>query len=427
LENLFLTLLSLTIFAATLALVFVKPLKLGIGVWAMAGALVSLLLGISTLHSIIVVWNIIWNATFTFVAIIIITLIFDEAGFFEFIAVKLSLLCGGNTYKLFISIMLLTSVVSALFANDGAAMVMTPIVVAITRAAGFDSRGTLAFVMSVGFIADTGSIPLVTSNLVNIVTAGYFHLSFAAYFIQMAVPDAISVLSSIFFLFLLYRGKMGRIYSTKNIPDARMAVKDRRIFRIAFPATILMIASYVLGSAMGLPVSFIAILFCLAIILLARKSNTIKVAHIVRYAPWQIVFFSLGMYIIVYGVSTEGTGAILSNVVLSISHLIPPFQYLSMSFLSASLSAIMNNMPSTLVTDIAIGHSFFGERLVYSSVIGNDIGPKFTPIGSLATLLWLYTLERKESIKITALEYMRTGLILAIPVLLLTSFALLLP
>jgi len=427
LQNLFLTLLSIVIFTATLILVFLKPLKLGIGVWAMAGALVSLLLGISTLHSIIVVWNIIWNATFTFVAIIIITLIFDEAGFFEFIAVRLSLLCAGNTYRLFTSVMLLTSLVAALFANDGAAMVMTPIVVAITRAAGFDSKGTLAFVMSVGFIADTGSLPLVTSNLVNIVTAGYFHLSFAAYFLRMALPDAVSVLSSIFFLLLLYRGKMSRTYSTHSIPDARLTVRDRRIFRIALPATILMIASYALGSAEGLPVSFIAVPFCLAIIFLARKSSAINVGRVVRYAPWQIVFFSLGMYIIVYGMSTEGTGAILSDAVLSFSHLVPPFQYLSTSFLSASLSAVMNNMPSTLIVDIAIGHSMLGERFVYSAVIGNDIGPKFTPIGSLATLLWLYTLERKESIKITAFQYMRTGLLLAIPVLLLACLSLLLP
>lgn len=123
--------LALLIFALTLVMVLKKPKNIGIGYSALAGALVTVLLGISTISDIITVWNIVWNATFTFISVIIISLILDEAGFFEFIAYKIALYSKGNGKKLFIFIILLGSAISAIFANDGTALILTPIVYAI--------------------------------------------------------------------------------------------------------------------------------------------------------------------------------------------------------------------------------------------------------------------------------------------------------
>ena len=77
----------------------------------------------------------------------------------------------------------------------------------------------------------------------------------------------------------------------------------------------------------------------------------------------------------------------------------------------------MNNMPSVMIGNLALSRFTDPASLIYANVIGNDIGPKFTPIGSLATLLWLYTLDRKGGIKISAVYYMKVGFLIAILVL----------
>jgi arsenical pump membrane protein len=224
-------LLAGAIFVLTIVLVIWQPKGLGIGWSAMLGAGLALISGVVHVGDIPVVWNIVWNATATFIAVIIISLLLDESGFFEWAALHVSRWGNGRGRLLFTYIVLLGAAVAALFANDGAALILTPIVIAMLLALGFSKGTTLAFVMAAGFIADTASLPLIVSNLVNIVSADFFGLGFTEYASVMVPVDIAAIIATLVMLHLFFRKDIPPTYDLALLKAPAKAIKDLATFR----------------------------------------------------------------------------------------------------------------------------------------------------------------------------------------------------
>src|SRR5690606_1278641 len=222
---------ALLIFIVTIVLVIWQPRGLNIGWSASIGALLALAFGVVNLNDIPVVWQIVWNATATFVAIIIISLLLDEAGFFEWTALHVARWGGGHGRRLFVLIVLLGAAVSAFFANDGAALILTPIVMAMLMALGFGPAATLAFVMAAGFIADTASLALIVSNLVNIVSADFFDISFARYAAVMVPVNFVSVAATLLVLLVYFRRSIPLRYDASQLKEPKTVIRDLATFR----------------------------------------------------------------------------------------------------------------------------------------------------------------------------------------------------
>ena len=419
--------IAVLIFLATLALVIWQPRGLGIGWSAMAGALVALLAGAITLADVPVVWGIVWNATGAFVAIILISLILDEAGFFEWAALHVARWGGGNGKRLFALVVLLGAAVSSLFANDGAALILTPIVIAMLRALGYGTKATLAFVMAAGFIADTASLPLVVSNLVNIVSADFFKLGFAHYALVMVPVDLAAIAATLAALLLFFGRDIPSNYDVTQLRVPSEAIRDRATFRAGWVVLALLLAGFFLLEPLGVPVSATAAVGALVLIVIAARGSVIETRKVVRGAPWQVVIFSLGMYLVVYGLKNAGLTDHLAVALDYAAHGGVWGAAFGTGMIAALLSSIMNNMPTVLVGSLSIDATHatgaIKDAMIYANVIGCDLGPKITPIGSLATLLWLHVLAQKD-VKIGWGYYFRVGVTLTIPILLVTLAAL---
>ncbi|MFM1345883.1 arsenic transporter [Yersinia proxima] len=420
-------LLAGAIFILTIALVIWQPKGLGIGWSATLGAALALMTGVVQVVDIPVVWNIVWNATATFIAVIIISLLLDESGFFEWAALHISRWGRGRGRLLFTYIVLLGAVVAALFANDGAALILTPIVIAMLLALGFSKGSTLAFVMAAGFIADTASLPLIVSNLVNIVSADFFKLGFAKYASVMIPVDIVAIIATLIMLHLFFRKDVPATYEISRLKEPGKAIKDPATFKTGWIVLILLLAGFFVLEPLGVPVSAIAAVGAVTLFMVAKRGHIINTSKIVRNAPWQIVIFSLGMYLVVYGLRNAGLTDYLSGVLDQLAEHGLWVATFGTGFLTAFLSSIMNNMPTVLVGALSIdGSTASGtikEAMVYANVIGCDLGPKITPIGSLATLLWLHVLSQKN-MNISWGYYFRTGIIMTLPILFVTLAAL---
>ncbi|WP_269499349.1 arsenic transporter [Castellaniella sp. S9] len=415
------------IFILTLTLVIWQPKGLGIGWSASLGAVLALLVGVVNWSDIPIVWGIVWNATATFIAVIIISLLLDAAGFFEWAALHVAQWGKGRGRALFALIVLLGACVAAVFANDGAALILTPIVMAMLLALGFGPAATLAFVMAAGFIADTASLPLIVSNLVNIVSADFFDISFSRYAAVMVPVNMVSVAATLLVLYLYFRKDIPAQYAATRLKAPKSAIRDPRTFRAGWVVLILVLIGFFGLEPLGVPVSAVAAVAALILLVVAGQGRVISTHRVIREAPWQIVIFSLGMYLVVYGLRNAGLTQYLADMLTRCAEQGLWAATLGTGLIAAFLSSIMNNMPTVLVVALSIDASQAGgiikEAMVYANVIGSDLGPKITPIGSLATLLWLHVLERK-GMRISWGYYFKVGTVLTLPVLLATLAAL---
>jgi len=417
--------LASSLFLVTLIFIIWQPKGLQIGTSAVVGAVVALLLGVVDFHDVLTVTNIVWDATLSFIGIIILSMVLDEIGFFEWAAIKMAKLSGGSGNRMFVYILLLGALVAAFFANDGAALILTPILLAKMKYLKMKPLPIFAFLMAGGFIGDSASNPLIISNLTNIVTAGYFDIGFMEYLKNMFLPNLLSIIASIAVLWVYFRKDIPLKVDVALLPEASSVIKNQTMFKLSWFFLALLMVGYFIGDYYSLPVSVFALGGALIFLLIANYYKAVKPIMTIKAAPWQVVWFSIGLYIVVYGLKNAGLTELVASWIASLTQQSEAVAIIGTGFLSAGISSVMNNMPTIMIMDIAIDQVGYAghEALVYANILGSNLGPKMTPIGSLATLLWLHVLAQK-GVKIGWGEYMKVGVVVTPPVLLVALLGL---
>lgn len=413
---------SSLIFLTTLLFVIWQPKGLKIGTTAIIGAVVSLIFGTVSFGDVLIVSNIVWDATLAFIGIIIMSMVLDEIGFFEWCAIKMAKLSRGNGHLMFVYALLLGAFVSALFANDGAALILTPILLAKMRLLKLNAKTILAFLLAGGFISDSASLPFVFSNLTNIVTANYFSIGFVEYLGVMFVPFVVSVIVSIGVLWLVLKNDIPKTIDVALLKNPDEVLKSKPLFYMSWLFLALLLVAYFIGDAYHLPISLFALGGGLLFLALASYMKAARAGLTIKNAPWQVVWFSIGLYIVVYGLKNAGLTDYLASILKDLSTQGDMVSIVGTGFISAILSAVMNNMPTIMIMDIALV-DIPNQALAYANIIGCNLGPKMTPFGSLATLLWLHVLAQK-GVKIGFWEYSRFGLLVTPPILLIVLISL---
>lgn len=431
---------AIAIFAATLILMISRPRGINLGIAAGIGALLSILLGTVSFMLVYEALVNIWDAALAFLGIVLMSVTLDAMGFFKWAALRVAKIANGSGVRLFFMISLLTASVSILFANDSAVLILTPIVIEIVRGLKMTTRNSLAYLFGAGLIADTAAMPLITSNPVNILSADYFGYTFIQHLIFM-FPVAVTTLPiSILVVYTYFRKDIPLTYSVDDVEKLIQTSPKPLLLKISIVTLISIDIGYVLTSLVRIPVSFVVFsgamfLFILYTITIhrANQSDGIhdKPLVVVKKVNWDILFFMVSIFIVVQGLRVAGVVDFFASLFIISLQLPSILSVLVPSFIITIGASMMNNWPMTIVGLISIetaaNSALLGPQattsLIFSNIIGNNLGPHFFPIGSLAILMWLASMRSKGLI-ITLRDYVRVGSVLSILEVLVASFVL---
>ena len=238
----------------------------------------------------------------------------------------------------------------------------------------------------------------------------------------------VAVVTSLLVLYGFYHKDIPTFYALDLIENPQSAIVDKNTFIMGWVVLALLLLGFFVLEPIGVPISFIAGVGALVLLVVAKMGKKITVLPIVKNAPWQVVIFSLGMYLVVYGLKNAGLTDYLAHELSQLANHGMMTATVGTGLLSAGLSSVMNNMPTVLIQALAIDEAtihdpMIKQAMIYANVIGCDLGTKITPIGSLATLLWLHVLASKN-ITVSWGYYIKVGIILTLPVLVATLVAL---
>ncbi|QJD81892.1 ArsB/NhaD family transporter [Cohnella herbarum] len=418
---------SILVFALTLALIIWRPKGLNEAFFAAPAALLLLLTGSLAWEDAAYIWQIVWNATLSLIGIMILTAVMDDNGFFRWAALHIVQRYHRRRIVLLVGLSALSCLITTFFNNDGTVLIMTPIVLEVTALLGMGLKARIAFLLSVGFMADTASATLMVSNLTNILTADFFGISFGDYARNMAFPGITASMATIAVLVSVFGRTIGKDTAAgrtvQSFPEPSSAIGNRIVFRLSWVILLLILIGYFGSEAMGMPVSFIACGGAIVLWLVGAATKSSDSARIVRRTPWLIVIFALAMNMIVYNLHLHGATEWFTEGLVPVAESGLAGAVFGSGVLFSLLAAVMNNLPAVLVSSLSISGLEDQSVLPFASLIGMSVGAKLTPLGSLATLLWLGLL-RRDGIHIGWGAYMKYGFILTIPVLFVSLGAL---
>ncbi|EQA3988663.1 arsenic transporter [Campylobacter upsaliensis] len=401
------------IFILTLLCIYIRPFNLPLWVYSSLGAAFCVGFGFVSLSDVAFVWGMVWDSTFSLVGLIIFALSLEKLGFFEVLAhytLRLSThrqTLHLQTWKFFVFIGVLASVLATFFSNDGAILILTPLIIALLthiENVKFSRSPLIIFLLFVGFMSDFASNTFIFSNLTNIITADFFTITFIDFALAMALPQLFVILATLVLFWILFTRKLPK---TLEFKVHTQALPKPSITLFCFALILLLLFGIIGGENIALCVFTLGVAFLST--LCGILTHKIALKQMLKLAPLGIVAFSLGLFIVVFGVNNMGLVGLLAEG-LKHCDTLPLFAQIFSVGISSSLgSSVINNLPMVMLGDLALKDS--SNALIFAHLLGCNVGAKLTPIGSLATLLWLFSLKR-YGISISFLQYMLVALLI---------------
>ena len=348
-----------------------------------------------------------------FLSMTFLSIFLDEVGFFKFLASLLIRKCKSNQHTLFVMLYILVAILTIFTSNDIVILTFTPFICYFSKNANINP---IPYLVAEFAAANTWSMMLIIGNPTNIYLATSAGITFIEYLKVMFIPSVLSGLVQIFIMVVLFNKTLNK---TIEIEGKQKRIKDKVSLIIGLDHLIACLILLIVSSYVNLPMWIICV-FC-AISLLFSISLYYKNKHRSFFTlkqtfirlPWNLIPFVISMFIIVLSLNKQGITEIIGNM-LGDKNIV--FNYGIASFLSSNL---INNIPMSVLFSTVpnMSNTIDSYKAIYSIIIGSNVGAFLTPIGALAGIMFTDLISR-QNIKYSFLSFIKYGLIISIPTLL---------
>ena len=356
-----------------------------------------------------------------FLSMTLISVYLGDSGFFHLVAEKTFSLSKGKNLRLFIILHAVVSILTVFTSNDIVILTFTPIICIFCKKANVSP---IPFLIGEFVAANTWSMALIVGNPTNVYLAQSANVSFTEYFKVMLLPALAAGLSAFAVLMLVF----GKTLTKKCATGLEPVAPDR--VRVNFPsmvaaltALIGVIVALALSDVIGIEMWIITVIFAAALVVFnviygaARGEGLLRALSGIKKTPWELVPFILSMFVIVLSLEKSGVTEKIAAALVKGDNA----DGVSFGFLAAGLSNLLNNIPTSVITEkIIAGKSLYAT---YGAVIGTNIGAFITPVGALAGIMWNKILSGYD-IKLPFWKFFLYGVLVAIPALTAAAFSL---
>ncbi|MFM0035798.1 arsenic transporter [Paraburkholderia strydomiana] len=402
--------LSWGIAAIATAGVITRPFKWPEAVWAVAGALLLVSLGLLPVH---LAFEAIGKGTDVYLFLFGMMLLSEvgrREGLFDWVAVLAVNHAQGSPRRLFVLVYLVGVVITAFLSNDATAVVLTPAVFAAAKKA---KTPPLPLLFVCAFVANAASFVLPISNPANIVLYGNHTPALGAWMMSFTLPSVLSIVATYVMLRWTQRDALAGICEA-NLEAVELSSSGRvALAGIAVTAGVLLTVS-AYDVPLGMPTAILGALTALVVLILERKSPL----PMIREISWSVLPLVAALFVLVEMLVHTGVITALATTLRRATEHNELATAGWAGVIIAFGSNLMNNLPAGLIASSTVLQAQSPERVIDALLIGVDLGPNLSITGSLATILWLNAI-RREGEDVSFIKFLKVGVLVMVPALVL--------
>jgi arsenical pump membrane protein len=392
--------------------VIIRPFSWPEAIWAVlgGGALLALhLIGLD------VVWTGVRKGTDVYLFLLGMMLLAETArreGLFDWLAALATKRAAGSPQRLFLLIFGVGTIVTAFLSNDATAVVLTPAVAAAVKTAKVKNPVPYLFICAL--IANAASFVLPISNPANLVVYGAHMPPLLQWLPRFAIPSLLSILATYLVLRLTQRRALSEETLAEDVEPPKLSGTGKLAAAGIALTAVTLLASSGLSLQLGLPTAICGILTAIAVLILKRSAPWEMLDGI----SWGVLPLVAGLFVLVEALDKTGLIRTIGDLLRAATEQSETQVTWGAGVLIAFACNLMNNLPAGLIAGSALQAAHAPDRVISATLIGVDIGPNLSVTGSLATILWLNALKR-EGLKVGAWTFLKIGVLVMPPALLL--------